>query len=49
MSASGEVLTYLEWQRRLDRRERLIRYGVALVAIVLPALVALVVVGLVLS
>ena len=49
MSASGEVLTYREWQRRLDRRERLIRYGVALVAIVLPALVAWVVVGLVLS
>jgi hypothetical protein len=37
--------TYIEWLNAARRRERRIRYGVALVILVLPTLVAWVVMG----
>lgn len=40
-----KVLTCPEWRARRHRRERLIRYGGALAAIVLPSLLAWAAVG----
>jgi len=42
-------LTFTELQRARIRRERLVRYGAALAAIVLPSLLAWVTVGYVLG
>jgi hypothetical protein len=44
-----EVIDFGEMRRRNRRRERLIRYGVGLAAIVLPSVVAIVVMGYVLG
>ena len=44
-----DVIDFGEMRRRNRRRERLIRYGVGLAAVILPSVVARVVVGYVMG
>jgi hypothetical protein len=45
VTMAPDNFSYTAWLRRRRRRERLLRYGGALVAVALPCLIALVVIG----